>query len=38
MADLIGSQGAAAAGMLGPAEHPGFEKGTIDDQLTAALE
>jgi hypothetical protein len=36
--DLIGAQGAAAAGMLGPAEHPGLEEGAIDDQLTAALE
>ncbi len=36
--DLIGAQGAAAAGVLGPAEHPGFEEGAIDDQLTAALE
>src|SRR5882724_10546746 len=24
--------------MFGPAEHPGFEEGAIDDQLTAALE
>src|SRR5215813_10227409 len=36
--DLIGAQGAAAAGVLGPAEHPGLEEGTIDDQLPAALE
>src|ERR1700736_3157045 len=36
--DLIGAQGAAAAGMLGPAEHPGFEEGAVDDQLPAALE
>src|SRR6266851_4031892 len=36
--DLIGTQGAAAAGVLGPAEHPGLEEGAIDDQLTAALE
>src|ERR1700684_2349963 len=36
--DLIGAQGAAAAGGLGPAEHPGLEEGAIDDQLTAALE
>src|SRR6266568_2682929 len=35
--DLIGAQGAAAAGMLGPAEHPGFEEGAVDDQLPAAL-
>src|SRR5580692_7939992 len=36
--DLIGAQGAAAAGVLGPAEHTGLEEGAIDDQLTAALE
>ena len=36
--DLVGHHGAAAAGMLGPPEHPGFEKGAVDDQLTAALE
>src|SRR6476659_2851598 len=36
--DLIGAQGAAAAGVLGPAEHPGLEERAIDDQLTAALE
>src|SRR5271167_3595995 len=36
--DLIGAQGAAAAGVLGPAEHAGLEEGAIDDQLTAALE
>src|SRR5947209_585275 len=35
---LVGAQGAAAAGVLGPAEHPGLEEGPIDDQLTAALE
>src|SRR5947208_5300051 len=36
--DRIGAQGAAAAGVLGPAEHSGFEEGAIDDRLTAALE
>src|SRR5215475_1722737 len=36
--DLICAQSAAAAGVLGPAEHPGLEKGAIDDQLPAALE
>ena len=36
--DLIGAQGAAAAGVLRPAEHPGLEEGAIDDQLPAALE
>src|SRR5271167_4123420 len=35
---LIGAQGAAAAGVLGPAEHPGLEEGAIEDQLRAALE
>src|SRR5262247_1188620 len=36
--DLIGPQGAAAAGVLGPAEHSRLEEGAIDDQLPAALE
>src|SRR5271156_2105133 len=36
--DLIGAQGAAAASVLRPAEYPGLEEGTIDDQLAAALE
>src|SRR5208283_842164 len=36
--DLIGPKGAAAAGMFGPAEHPGFEEGAVDDQLTPAFE
>src|SRR5271156_2717970 len=36
--DLVGAQGAAAAGVLRPAEYPGLEEGAIDDQLTAALE
>src|ERR1700680_5102822 len=36
--DLIGAQGAAAAGVFGPAEHPGLEECAIDDQLTSALE
>src|SRR5262245_34815000 len=38
MGDLISAQGAAAAGMLGPAEYPRLEEGAIDDQLPAALE
>src|ERR1700677_271129 len=38
MGDLIGTEGAAAAGVLGPAEHPGLEEGAINDQLTASLE
>src|SRR5437762_154457 len=36
--DLIGAQRAAAAGVLGPAEHSGLEEGAIDDQLTPDLE
>src|SRR5580692_8283041 len=35
---LIGAQRASAAGVLGPAEHPGLEEGAIEDQLRAALE
>src|SRR5580658_9791570 len=38
VADLIGAQGATAAGVLGPAEHSGLEEGAIEDQLRAALE
>src|SRR4051794_36129354 len=38
MRDLIGAQGAAAAGVLGPAEHPRLEEGAIHDQLRAPLE
>src|SRR5262245_18003791 len=38
MGDLIGARGAATAGVLGPAEHPGLEEGSIDDHLPAALE
>src|SRR5262249_43690729 len=34
----IGAQGAAAASVLGPAEHTGLEERAIDDQLPAALE
>src|SRR5215472_3633528 len=36
--DLIGAQGAAAASMVGPAEHAGLKEGAIEDQLSAALE
>src|SRR6516165_4563701 len=36
--DLIGAQGAAAAGVVGPAEDAGLEEGTVDNQLAAALE
>src|SRR5499427_3335976 len=36
--NLIGAQGAPAAGMLRPAEDAGLEEGAVDDQLTAALE
>src|SRR6516165_1856212 len=38
VAELIGAQGAAAAGVLGPAEHSGLEEGAIDDQLPTPLE
>src|SRR5207302_777604 len=38
MRDLIRAEGAAAARVLGPAEHSGLEEGAIDDQLPAALE
>src|SRR5690242_8161417 len=38
MRDLIGAEGTPAAGVLGPAEYTGLEEGTVDDQLTAALE
>src|SRR6266481_2995264 len=34
--DLIGAQGAAAAGVLGPAMDAGLEEGAVDDQLAAA--
>ncbi len=36
--NLVGHQRAAAAGMVGPAEHAGFEECAVGDQLTAALE
>ena len=36
--DLVGIEGAAAAGVVGPAEHSRLEEGAVDDQLTAALE
>src|SRR5260370_1307474 len=36
--NLIGTQRAASAGVLGPAEHPGLEECAIDDQLPASLE
>src|SRR5271165_3860729 len=38
LGDLVRAQGAAAASVLGPPEHPRFEEGAIDDQLAAALE
>src|SRR6185295_15284401 len=38
MANLVGTERAAPAGMLRPAEHPGLEEGAVDDQLTAAFE
>src|SRR4029077_5539021 len=36
--DLISTEGAAAARVVGPAEHSRLEEGAIDDQLPAALE
>src|SRR5262249_33296893 len=36
--DLIGTQRAPAASMIGPAEDTGLEEGAIDNELTAALE
>src|SRR5277367_2137853 len=36
--DLIGSEGAAAAGMVRPAKHAGFEEGAVDDELAPAFE
>src|SRR5262249_39106249 len=36
--NLIGTQGAATAGVLGPAEYAGLKEGAIDDQLPATLE
>jgi hypothetical protein len=38
MGDLIGAQGAPAAGVVRPAEHVRLEEGAVDDQLPAALE
>ena len=38
MGDLVGHHGAAAAGVLGPAEHARLEEGAVDDQLTPAVE
>src|SRR5215472_16270957 len=35
--DLIGTKGAAAARVVGPAEHSGLEEGSVEDQLRAAL-
>jgi hypothetical protein len=36
--DLVGHHGASAAGVIGPAEHPGLEEGAVDDELAAAVE
>src|SRR5207253_1840415 len=36
--DLVGHQGAADAGVLGPAVRAGFEEGAVDDELTAPVE
>ena len=38
MGHLVGHQGAAAARVVGPAEHPGLDERAVDDQLAAALE
>ena len=38
MSDLVGQQGAAWAGMLGPAVYAGLEESAVDDELTAAGE
>src|SRR3569832_706228 len=38
MRDLVGHHGAAATGVIGPAEHAGLEEGPVDDQLAAAVE
>src|SRR4030095_16293608 len=38
VADLIGAQGATAAGVIWPAEHAGLEEGAIEDQLPPAIE
>ena len=36
--DLVGHHGAADAGVLGPAVHPGLEERAVDDQLATPLE
>jgi hypothetical protein len=38
MRDLVRSEGAAAAGMIGPAADPRLEEGAVDDQLAAVFE
>src|ERR1700677_1279458 len=38
MPDLVSTEGAAPAGMVGPTGHTGFKESAVDDQLTAALE
>src|SRR5215510_10487861 len=38
LADLIGAQRAAAARVLGPAEHSGLKERAIEDQLASPLE
>src|ERR1041384_1723921 len=38
VADLVGTEGAASAGMIRPAEDARFEEGAIKNQLTAAFE
>jgi hypothetical protein len=36
--DLVGTERATAAGVVGPAKDPGLEEGAVDDQLRAAFE
>ena len=38
VADLVGAEGTANAGMLRPAVHTRLEEGAVDNELTAALE
>src|SRR6516164_5127312 len=38
MRDLVGEEGAAAAGMFRPPVHAGIEEGAVNDQLAAAVE
>jgi hypothetical protein len=38
MGDLVGHQRTADTRVIGPAGHPGLEEGTVEQQLTAAVE